>query len=241
MTTSWKFSCSRRVSIMERSASARLALLSAGRVGGGEWRVGMAEVGRQVGAAAALCAPPQERPVPVLQRCPTNQPTAGLAQGGSAPLLTRVQVGGGLVQRQNAAVEAEGLGQGQANDEAGEHLRGQRVGRGRGEGRDARCVRRHAALAAAGSAEARCPPPPTPPSQPSPGAQPQRARLARLLSRRAAAAHVELRAARVHDHSIVVRALAHALLVRLDLRRLSGQVGGRWEVVCVEEESGRRG
>lgn len=44
-------------------------------------------------------------------------------------LPTRIQVGGGLIKRQDAAVQAEGLRQRQADDEAGQHLSGQRQGR----------------------------------------------------------------------------------------------------------------
>jgi hypothetical protein len=42
---------------------------------------------------------------------------------------TLIQVGGRLIQRQDPTVEAERLGQGQADDQAGQHLAGRNGGK----------------------------------------------------------------------------------------------------------------
>lgn len=113
---------------MLRSASARLALLSArvvragceGKVGRVVCRIldagcarvplgGLVEYGLEIGASNMLT---QMRPQGGNMSHRPDQPAT----------LTCVQVSGGLVQRQDAAVEAEGLRQCQPDDEAGQHL-----------------------------------------------------------------------------------------------------------------------
>ena len=301
---------------MERSASARLALLSAQARAGGRGAEGCSERcdAAQAGShgsavqqgrggprasqgrsdAASWLAPllsllsPTALPTParVSTAPPPRLPCATQPRPAPAPAPpTSIQVGGGLVQRQDAAVEAEGLGQGQPDDEAGQHLqRTGSVGGGRGDGTE-----KVGSAQQAGRHTGTRPPPPS--RHPAPRALHARAHTQthnahartrarththtdmhghmqhtntgthppththtrpHLLPRRAAAAHVELRAAGVHHNPVVVGAPRCALLVRLDLRGGCGGRGGLeegaksqgvggWDMGCGVVDWGARG
>lgn len=125
MTMSWKLSCSRRAAMTARSASARLALFSVVLAGRRAVRQAGMHAGREEMSASRMAGSLQDSAGAVrvllgLCRCRSTvsmecrnkhiQRTSNkVAACMHLQAPTCVQVGGGLIKRQNATVQAERL------------------------------------------------------------------------------------------------------------------------------------